>query len=51
MLEILVSGIVYTIFALISIFAFRKIEFTKKFFNNPNIVITLSLFYLVIGFF
>ena len=51
MLEILVSGIVYTIFALISIFAFRRIEFTKKFFNNPNIVITLSLSYLVIGFF
>ena len=51
MLEILVSGIVYIIFALISIFIFKRIEFTKKIFNNPNVVIIISLFYLVIGFF
>ena len=51
MIDMLISVVIYAIFGFVGIFLFKRIEFTKNFFNNRNIVIFLSIFYLIVGVF
>ena len=47
----ILSIIFYTIYGLIGIFLLKKINFVKKTFNNKQIIIYLSIFFIVFGFF
>jgi len=45
------SLILYTLFGLIGIFLFKKINFTKEIFSKRQTAIYSSIFFLVFGFF
>lgn len=47
----LLSIILYTLFGLIGIFLFKKINFTKEIFSKKQNAIYSSIFFLVFGFF
>jgi hypothetical protein len=49
MIDILISIAFYAILGFVGIFLFKRIEFTKNFLNNRNIIIFLSIFYLIVG--
>ena len=51
MIDIIISLILYTLFGLIGIFLFKRINFTKNIFNKKQSAIYLSIYYIVFGFF
>ena len=51
MIDMLISIVFYAILGFVGIFLFKRIEFTKNFLNNRNIIIFLSIFYLIVGVF
>jgi Na+/melibiose symporter-like transporter len=51
MIDIIISLIPYTLFGLIGILLFKRINFTKNIFNKKQSAIYLSIYYIVFGFF
>ena len=51
MIDIIISLILYTLFGLIGILLFKRINFTKNIFNKKQSAIYLSIYYIVFGFF